>query len=83
MPSDAVDADTVDRHARPQRDMFFLSAVIAGGFSSVSLTLAAMFASSPAPYLAGLIPLGVFVFASRDYYGRSFPSPRGHEEVSD
>jgi hypothetical protein len=81
MSERAKDADKVERHARPQRDMFFLSAVIAGGFASVSLTLAAMFASSPVPYLAGLLPLGVFVFASRDYYGRSFPSPR--QEVED
>ncbi len=62
------------RKATPNRDLYFMTAVMATGFSTVAAVLATMFSSNSLLTLLAFLPAMVFFFASRDYYGAAFPS---------
>lgn len=67
--------DDVQRHkTTPNRDLYFMTAVMATGFSTIAAVLATMFSENSLLILMGFLPAMVFFFASRDYYGAAFPS---------
>lgn len=72
------------RKPTPQRDLYFMSAVIAAGFTAVSSTLAVMWADSVLAYPFAFLPTVVFLWASRDYFGAAFPPlEKLHSEEGD
>lgn len=67
--------------------MYFMTAVMASGFSTVSVVIAATLSREPLLFAFGFLPVAAFLFASRDYYGAAFPSlnrirsPRGEQNA--